>query len=67
MHMTAMILTAFIAVDAPVPNGGEKVCDTARFAKVFDCEGDVRRATWTVSGLGVFRCYVNGEIGRAHV
>lgn len=61
MHMTAMILAAFIAVDAPVPNGGEKVCDTARFAKVFDCEGDVRRATWTVSGLGVFRCYVNGE------
>jgi len=59
--MTAMILAAFIAVDAPVPNGGEAVCDTARFVRAFECGGDVRRATWTVSGLGVFRCYVNGD------
>ena len=57
--MTAMILAAFIAVDAPLPNGGEAVCDTARFVRAFECGGDVRRATWTVSGLGVFRCYVN--------
>ena len=54
----------FIAVDGPVPEGGDRVCDTASFVKAFEISGRVARATWTVSGLGVFRAYVNGrEIG----
>ena len=62
--MLAMFLAAFIAVDGPVPKGDDNVCDTARFVKTFECGGEVRRATWTVSGLGVFRAYMNGgEVG----
>ena len=62
--MLAMFLAAFIAVDGPIPKGDDNVCDTARFVKTFECGGEVRRATWTVSGLGVFRAYMNGgEVG----
>ena len=54
----------FIAVDGEKPLGTDGVSDTARFVKVFDCGKDIRRATWTVSGLGVFRAYLNGmEVG----
>ncbi|MBQ4199501.1 MAG: hypothetical protein II649_06430, partial [Kiritimatiellae bacterium] len=64
--MTAAILAAvFIAVDAPVPNhAGKGESDTARFVKTFERGGDVAKATWTVTGLGVFKAYFNGrEVG----
>ena len=54
----------FIAVDADVPAGVDDVCDTAAFVKTFEMKGEVKSARWTVSGLGVFRAYVNGrEVG----
>ena len=55
-----VLLAAFIMVDAPTPDGRQGACDTAAFTKDFTCEKAVRKATWTVSGLGVFRAYVNG-------
>ena len=62
--LATVLMAAFIAVDADVPAGTNGVSDTARFVKTFDCGADVRRATWTVSGLGVFRAYLNGrEVG----
>ena len=62
--MTTLFLAVFIAVDAVTPPGMNGVSDTARFVKTFSCESPVRRATWTVSGLGVFRAYLNGrEVG----
>ena len=64
--MTGIILAAFIAVNADVPLGTNGVSDTARFVKTFACQDAkaVRRATWTVTGLGVFRAYMNGhEVG----
>lgn len=66
MMMTGILFAAFIAVNAEVPIGTNGVSDTARFVKTFECRDakDVRRATWTVTGLGVFRAYVNGvEVG----
>ena len=62
------VLTAsafdFIAVDGPTPAGDGTACDTAAFVKTLPVEGKLVRATWTVSGLGVFRAYVNGvEVG----
>ena len=65
MTISVLIAAAFIAVDSPVPDfarGGG--CDTARFVKTLECGTEVSNATWTVSGLGVFRVYVNGcEVG----
>ena len=62
--ITAMLLAAFIAVDDVVPPGTNGVSDTARFVKSFDVTGHVKDAKWTVSGLGVFRVYLNGrEVG----
>ena len=59
-----MLLAAFIAVDDVVPLGTNGVSDTARFVKSFDVTGQVKDAKWTVSGLGVFRVYLNGrEVG----
>ena len=51
----------FIAVDAEVPLGTNGVSDTAAFVKAFGTKGPVKSARWTVSGLGVFRAYVNGQ------
>ena len=51
----------FIAVDADVPAGVDGVSDTAVFVKTFATRGKVKSARWTVSGLGVFRAYVNGQ------
>ena len=61
--MTGILLAAFIAVNADVPLGTNGISDTARFVKTFECRDvkAVRRATWTVSGLGVFRAYLNGQ------
>ena len=61
--MTGILLAAFIAVNADVPLGTNGVSDTARFVKTFECRDAkaVRRAVWTVSGLGVFRAYLNGQ------
>ena len=59
-----MFLAAFIAVDGAVPLGTNGVSDTARFVKSFDVSKQVKDAKWTVSGLGVFRVYLNGrEVG----
>jgi hypothetical protein len=59
MMMTGILFAAFIAVNAEVPICTNGVSDTARFVKTFECRDakDVRRATWTVTGLGVFRAY----------
>ena len=61
--MTGILLAAFIAVNADVPVGTNGVSDTARFVKTFECRDvkAVRRAVWTVTGLGVFRAYLNGQ------
>ena len=61
--MTGILLAAFIAVNADVPVGTNGVSDTARFVKAFECRDvkAVRRAVWTVAGLGVFRAYLNGQ------
>ena len=61
--MTGILLAAFIAVNADVPVGTNGVSDTARFVKAFECRDvkAVRRAVWTVTGLGVFRAYLNGQ------
>ena len=64
--MTGILLAAFIAVNADVPLGTNGVSDTARFVKTFTCQDvkSIRSAKWTVSGLGVFRAYLNGhEVG----
>ena len=54
----------FITVDAPIPNVAKGGGDTARFVRTFERPAEVEKATWTVSGLGVFRVYVNGrEVG----
>ena len=54
----------FIAVDGSLPKGSDAVCDTAAFVKAFETRKPVRSARWTVSGLGIFRAYVNGrEVG----
>jgi len=59
-----IFLAAFIAVDGAVPLGTNGVSDTARFVKSFDVSKPVKEAKWTVSGLGVFRVYLNGrEVG----
>lgn len=65
MTAAAILAAAFIAVDAPVPNhSGKGEGDTARFVKTFEQGGDVAKATWTVTGLGVFKAYFNGrEVG----
>ena len=51
----------FIAVPGTIPNGGSGVCDTATFVKVVDIGKPVEKAVWTVSGLGVFRTWLNGD------
>ena len=54
----------FITVDARIPDIGRGGGDTACFVRTFECPADAKKATWTVSGLGVFRCYLNGrEVG----
>ena len=55
---------AFIAVDGDVPLGTDGTSDTARFVRTVEAAKPVKKATWTVSGLGIFRAYVNGrEVG----
>ena len=63
MAMSAVLNAdaAFIAVDADVPNGADGTSDTARFVRTVEVAKPVKRVTWTVSGLGVFRIYVNGR------
>ena len=66
--MIGKLLAAFIAVNADVPLGTNGVSDTARFVKTFECRDAqaVYKAIWTVTGLGVFRTYLNGqEVGAA--
>ncbi len=54
----------FITVDARIPDIGRGGGDTACFVRTFECPADAKKATWTVSGLGVFRCCLNGrEVG----
>ena len=54
----------FISVPGKVPNGSNGDCDTAAFVKVIEVGKPVERAVWTVSGLGVFRVWLNGgEVG----
>ena len=38
-----------------------RACDTAAFVKTFVNSGEVARAVWRVTGLGVFEAYVNGR------
>ena len=58
------LLAAFIAVDADVPKGADGEGDTACFVRVLEIKKPVTKATWTVTGLGVFRAYLNGrEVG----
>lgn len=54
----------FISVSEATPDGSKGVCDTAVFMKTVECRKPVKKAVWTVSGLGVFRAYLNGkEVG----
>jgi len=54
------ILPLWIAVSGPT----NVTCETAAFVRPFSLEKRTVHATWKVSGLGVFRCFVNGtEIG----
>ena len=63
MTMVGLLLAAcFIKVDAPVPS--PEMGDTAAFVRDVEVEKDIKRAVWTVTGLGVFRVYINGrEVG----
>ena len=59
--MITLLLAAFIGVDAKVPPGTNGVCDTAAFVKTVTNRAEVVKAEWTVTGLGVFRVWVNGK------
>ena len=62
--MTAVLLAAFITVNADTPLGTNGVSDTACFVKTVEIAKPVKRATWTMTGLGVFHAYLNGrEVG----
>ena len=62
--MITLLLAAFIGVDAKVPLGTNGVCDTAAFVKTVTNRSEVVKAEWTVTGLGVFRVWMNGtEVG----
>lgn len=58
------------AADAPVAGDAEKKCQraadgTSWFVGEVANEGDVKRATWMTTGLGVYELYVNGtRVGR---
>ena len=58
--MITLLLAAFIGVDAKVPLGTNGVCDTAAFVKTVTNRSEVVKAEWTVTGLGVFRVWMNG-------
>ena len=45
----------------PVNNGSRAADGTSWFARSFTNAGEVVSAKWTVSGLGVFEAFVNGE------
>ena len=45
----------------PVDNGSRAADGTSWFARSFTNAGEVASAKWTVSGLGVFEVFVNGE------
>ena len=59
--MITLLLAAFIGVDAKLPLGTNGVCDTAAFVKTVTNRSEVVKAEWTVTGLGVFRVWVNGK------
>ena len=61
MFLMLCAATVFISVDAEVPSGTNGVSDTAAFVKELTVTAEVRRAEWTVSGLGVFRAFLNGQ------
>jgi alpha-L-rhamnosidase len=62
--MITLLLAAFIGVDAKIPLGTNGVCDTAAFVKTVTNRSEVVKAEWTVTGLGVFRVWMNGaEVG----
>ena len=58
--MITLLLAAFIGVDAKLPLGTNGVCDTAAFVKTVTNRSEVVKAEWMVTGLGVFRVWVNG-------
>ena len=54
----------FIAVQGKTPTGRKGQADTAAFCRVVAIDRPVRKATWTMSGCGVFRAWLNGsEVG----
>ena len=55
---------AFISARGSVPDYRKGHCDTAAFCRMVEIVQPVKRAVWTVSGLGVFRVWLNGhEVG----
>ena len=55
-------LSQWIGVDALKPDIPNGACDTARFVKTFVNEKEIRRAVWTISGLGAYEARVNGRV-----
>lgn len=53
----------FISVKGPVPNPAKR-SNTAVFVKTVKNRAGIKSAKWNLSGLGVFRAYINGkEVG----
>ena len=54
----------FISVEGPVPEVNRGGCSTAVFVRPVTNRAAVVSAKWTVTGLGVFRVFLNGaEVG----
>ena len=45
----------------PVKDGSRAMDGTSWFVRTFENRGEIARARWTVSGLGVFEVFVNGN------
>jgi lipoprotein-anchoring transpeptidase ErfK/SrfK len=65
LSFAALTLNAadFISVPGPVPSPS-KISNTAVFVKSVANRAEIKSAKWNLSGLGVFRAYINGkEVG----
>ena len=61
---TFLMAANFISVEGPVPEVSKGGCSTAVFVRPVTNRAAVVSAKWTVTGLGVFRVFLNGaEVG----